>query len=71
MGFVCDGIVDAVCGQLLAIVVPGPCKFFGLFGRDCEYVIPWECIKKFGDDIILVEIDNEKCLERRAKKQWW
>jgi len=27
----------------------------GVFGRDQEYRVPWEMIKKIGDDIILVE----------------
>ena len=33
----------------------GPCRFFGLFGRGEDYYIPWECVQKFGDDIILVD----------------
>ena len=35
----------------------------GIFGSDCEYVIPFECIKKAGSDIIMVEISEEKCLK--------
>ena len=42
-------------GRVAALVVPGPCRFFGLFGRGEEYYIPWECIKQIGDDIILVD----------------
>ena len=38
-----------------AIIVFGPCRFFGLFGRGEDYYIPWECVQKFGDDIILVD----------------
>jgi YlmC/YmxH family sporulation protein len=42
-------------GHLVAIVVPGPCKYFGLFGRGDDIVIPWGCIRRIGDDLILVE----------------
>ena len=42
-------------GRVAALVVPGPCRFFGLFGRGEEFYIPWECIKQVGDDIILID----------------
>ena len=52
----CDGCIQA-------IIVPERMKFCGIFGSDCEYVIPFECIKKVGSDIIMVEISEEKCLK--------
>ena len=51
-------------GRIEAIVVPGPAKVWGIFGADCEYVIPFECIKKIGPDIVLVEIKEEKFLQK-------
>ena len=42
----------------------GPGKFCGFFGTDSEYVIPFACIKKIGPDIILVEIKEEKFLQK-------
>ena len=42
-------------GRITALIVPGPCRFFGLFGRGEEYFVPWECIKQIGDDIILID----------------
>lgn len=59
LGFVYDVEIDMNTGAIKAIVVPGPGKILGLFGRDTDYVIPWENIKKVGDDIILVEIHSE------------
>ena len=47
-----------------ALIVPGPAKFCGFFGTDSEYVIPFACIKKIGPDIILVEIKEEKFLQK-------
>ena len=55
LGFVGDVDVKVPEGQVAAIIVFGPCRFFGLFGRGEDYYIPWECVQKFGDDIILVD----------------
>lgn len=55
LGFVGDVDVRLPDGQVAAIVVFGPCRFFGLFGRGEEYYIPWECIRQVGDDIILID----------------
>ena len=54
---ICDGCVEA-------IIIPGPGKICGFLGTDSEYVIPFACIKKIGPDIILVEIQEEKFLQK-------
>ena len=55
LGYVSDVVLRVPEGQVEALVVSGPCRFFGLFGRGEEYVVPWECIQRFGDDIILID----------------
>ena len=55
LGYVDDVEVRVPEGQIVAVIVYGPCRFFGLFGRGDEYYIPWECIQRIGDDIILVD----------------
>ena len=55
LGCVGDLEVRIPEGQVTAIIVNGPPRFFGLFGRGEEYYIPWECIQRIGDDIILVD----------------
>ena len=55
LGFVSDVDIRIPEGQVVAIVVNGPCRFFGLFGRGEEFYIPWECIQRIGDDIILID----------------
>ena len=55
LGYVNDLVVDICCGRGTALIVPGPCRFLGLFGREDDYVIPWLCIKRIGDDLILVD----------------
>ena len=67
LGFVSDVKVELPCGQIVAIVVPGPCKLFGLVGRQEDYLIPWECIRKIGPDIVLVDIKPDQCKVPKPK----
>ncbi|MCL2353306.1 MAG: YlmC/YmxH family sporulation protein [Defluviitaleaceae bacterium] len=50
-------------GKIINLIVPGPGRLFGVFGRNCEYCIPWAAIKKMGDDIILVDVKTKDCLK--------
>lgn len=70
LGFVCDVFLDTLTGCILAIVVPGPCRFFGLFWREDDFIIPWDCIRRIGDDIILIEIDGPFKREKRRRTIW-
>lgn len=54
-GFVSDLEFDSGEGKITALIVPGPGRVLGVFGRDQEYRIPWEKINKIGDDVILVD----------------
>ena len=65
LGFVSDVDIRIPEGQVIAIVVNGPCRFFGLFGRGEEFYIPGECIQRIGDDIILID----KPFQRREPTQ--
>lgn len=64
LGCPVDIIIDGKCGKVCSLIIPGPGKLLGMLGRDCEYVIPWECVVQIGDDIILVEIKEELCLKK-------
>ncbi len=71
LGFVDDVDVKLPEGQVVAIVVYGPCRFFGLFGRGEEFYIPWECIQRVGDDIILVDKQFQRrdpTMDRKRRK---
>lgn len=54
-GYVGDVELDLETGKIRALVVPGRLRFFGLFGREEDQVFPWESVRRFGEDIILVE----------------
>lgn len=71
LGYVCDVEVELPMGKIVAIIVPGPSRFFGLLGRECDYCIPWPCIKRIGDDIILVDVILEHIRFPRVKKCWF
>ena len=70
LGYVYDVVINSATGQILALVVPGPCGLFGIFGREDDYIIGWERIKRIGEDIILVEISGEYRREKRKRRLW-
>ena len=67
LGFVSDLELETESGRVISISVPCPGRFWGLFGDRGVYVIPWHCIKKIGEDLVLVEV----CLDevRRLKEK--
>ena len=67
LGYVSDVEVEVPCGQVKAIVVPGKCRWFGLLGHTEDYVIPWDAIRRVGDDIILVDCRPTDCRCPRPK----
>ena len=52
--------LDECNGCIRALIVPGPARFWGFFGRDCEFFIPWCDIVKIGPDIILVDVKDDE-----------
>ncbi|HHW49683.1 MAG TPA: YlmC/YmxH family sporulation protein [Clostridiaceae bacterium] len=58
LGFISDVEVDLESGRIESLVLPGSGRFFGLIGRDNEFIIPWEKVKKVGEDIVLVDMDE-------------
>ncbi len=58
LGFVNDVEINLENGKVDAIIIPAGNRFLGFMGKDNEYVIPWERVKKIGEDIILVDMDE-------------
>lgn len=54
-GYVGDVVFDLESGQAKELIVPGRARFFGLFGPREEKRFPWGNVRRFGEDIILVE----------------
>ncbi len=74
LGYVGDLDIRIPEGEITAIIVPGRLRFFGLFGRGEEHYIPWRCIKRIGDDVILIEQSiphrDGPPPPKRGKKRW-
>jgi len=71
LGYVSDVVVEMPMGHLTAIVVPGPSRLWGLLRRECDYFIPWHCIKRIGDDIILIDVILAQVCFPREKNGWF
>ncbi len=55
LGYADDFEIDTETGKIIALVILGRNRFFGLFGREDNIVIPFSEIKLIGHDTILVE----------------
>ena len=71
VGFVDDAEFDCTGGNIVALIVPGKARFFGLLGREDDYVIPWACIRRVGADTILIEADLDKIKKPCRKKKFF
>ena len=67
LGFIGDILVEVPEGKVTAVVVPGPGKLLGLGGHGSDFIIPWDCIRKIGPDIVLVDVRPEECRVPRFK----
>lgn len=59
LGIVADVEIDFEQGKIISIIVPGHGKLINLFGSDNDIIIPWNCIKKIGTDVVLVDMDED------------
>lgn len=59
LGCASDMDLDAQTGRILALIVPSPFRFSRLFtGEEGGIVIPWGCVVRIGDDVLLVEVHD-------------
>lgn len=70
LGYISDIQIEVPEGNVLAIVVPGPCRVLGLLGRRDDFLIPWRCIRRIGPEIVLVDVKLEECRIPRHKGGW-
>lgn len=67
LGFVSDVQFEMPEGKICAIIVPGPCRMMGMFGRHDDYCIPFDAIRRIGPDIVLVDTRPDECRVPRPK----
>ncbi|HHT51366.1 MAG TPA: YlmC/YmxH family sporulation protein [Eubacteriaceae bacterium] len=54
LGNISDFNINIAEGRIENIIIPGNYKIKALFNSKEEYIIPWEDIKKIGEEVILV-----------------
>ena len=59
-GYVGDVELDPDSGRIETLIIPGRRKLFGLLGREEDSVIPWGAVRRFGEDVVLVDRGPER-----------
>ncbi len=54
MGHIVDLVFSVCDGQIKGIILPYGKR--GVFGKSQDLFVPWQCVQKIGEDVILVEI---------------
>ena len=69
LGRIIDLVFDTHYGKILGIVVPAYNKGWNIFKSSDDIFIPFNCICKFGDDAILVQvfIQKNQCNPKKGK----
>lgn len=62
LGVVCDLEFEAATGKICTLIIPEDGGKWNFFCKERAYFVPWRCIKRIGDDIILVEVDSDEIL---------
>ena len=68
LGYVEDISVDLDKGTVEGIVIPQHSGgFFSMFSKGAEMVVPWNAVRRVGEEVILVElgVENELAFEKK------
>ncbi len=58
IGFINDVEIDTQNGKACSVIILGKPRFFGIFGREEDVVIPWENIEVIGNETVLVSFET-------------
>lgn len=53
-----DLLIDEKTGKIKALLVPDIKSHFSIFSDRDFLEIPWDCVKKIGNDMIIIELEN-------------
>jgi YlmC/YmxH family sporulation protein len=67
LGYIIDVEIDS-CGKVTSIILPPPGKYFNIFSTKDNLRIPWECIERIGNDIVLVKNFELLCERKRNRE---
>ena len=59
LGYIIDLVFDVKCAKVLGFIVPNKQGIFSIFSFFFEIFVPYQCVCKFGEDVILVNFDNK------------
>ena len=68
-GYIGDVEVDTATGRISALVVYGRMRWFGLLGREEDRVFPWSAVRRFGEDLVLVEGSGGRAADCAAESR--
>ncbi|HHV16699.1 MAG TPA: YlmC/YmxH family sporulation protein [Gelria sp.] len=71
LGHISDIELDLEIGKVIAIIIPGRWRGFGIFGKREEIVIPWKKIVRIGRDVILVEVPIVQEMDDHKRKGYY
>lgn len=53
-----DMVIDIHSGEIQSIILPRRNNVFSLWADRQHMIIPWQAIKKIGNEVIIVELDH-------------
>ena len=56
MGHIVDLVFSVGSGKIKGIILPYGKR--GVFGKSQDLFVPWQCVQKIGEDVIIVEIND-------------
>lgn len=68
-GCVDDVLIDSDSAQVVSLIIYGKKKFFGLLGREPDFVVAWSDIKIIGSDVVLISVDDNLKNSQQASKK--
>ncbi len=60
-----DLVIDEQSGKILSLLVPDKKNQFALFASKSEIEIPWSSIRKIGNDMIIIDMDENEISARK------
>ncbi|SCY12119.1 YlmC/YmxH family sporulation protein [Alkaliphilus peptidifermentans] len=55
-----DMLIDEKTGKIIALLIPDEKNIFSFLSSGSLLEIPWEAIKKIGNDMIIIEVEDEE-----------
>lgn len=54
----CELTFDGKSGRIHTILIPNPNPLFSFFSEKRRTAVPWQAIKRIGDEVIIVDLNN-------------